>query len=230
MDILQLLEVLRPAGHIVTVKIDNDESITKTSMGVLIALSPVIIAVVSLFFTSKQFKKSLDQQMDNFNKGYIQQAEVARLTARLATEAEIKKEWCRDVRKICTEMMAYAMAGYIAQKKIATEISLPTSAELAEEYLREKYKYTVDTYNKFSDDFDKMSERVTLLYTYLDGNDNDDSDFFNSIKELEIACLKCEVEPKKIAELRNNCSQHCRVYINKKIKEISEIPLSFANE
>ena len=226
MDILQLLEVLRPSGHIITVKVDNDESISKIIVGVVIAISPLLIAVVSLLFSSRQFKTSLTQQMENFEKGYKQQAKVAQLTARLATEAEIKKEWCRHVRNICIEMIAYAIDGYHMQKKLATESNRPTNPEFLEKYLEEELKSKKDIHKRFSDTFDKMSERTILLNTYLDDGD---SDFFNSIQSLTIACLKGEDSPEKIGQLSSICTQQCKIYIDKKMKEISEIPLSIAD-
>ena len=209
MDILQLLEVLRPSDHILTVKLDNNESDLKIGMGILIALFPVLVAALSLFFTSRQFKKSLNQQMDNFEKGYKQQAKVAQLTATLATEAEIKKEWCRDVRKYCVEMMSCASAGHRALEKYNGFKRAGLHTELKVQSL----------YDEMQKNFDKMFELITYLDTYID-KDND-TEFRKAIHNIANQFSEPGLTQQAAGTMRGICLRECKNYINKKMNEIS---------
>lgn len=110
MDIIHLLEVLNPAGNVVTVKIDNGKSTWDTVSDFLVAVSPVVVALLALWLSHRQFKKNLSQQALQFQSGVRRQLNELRLNTQLATEIEIKKENCRDVRKICVNFLEYADA------------------------------------------------------------------------------------------------------------------------
>ncbi|SAF18633.1 Uncharacterised protein [Enterobacter hormaechei] len=59
MDIVNLLEVLKPASHVVTVKMETASNNWDSIIKVLIAILPAIISFIALFFSYFQFKTNI---------------------------------------------------------------------------------------------------------------------------------------------------------------------------
>lgn len=86
MDILNLLEVLKPSGNVVTVRIDNAKDGLETLYDFIITLAPTIIAIVAIIASYYQFLRSMAQQQDQFSRGVEQQINNLKLSVKLATE------------------------------------------------------------------------------------------------------------------------------------------------
>lgn len=80
MDIIHLLEALKPAGNVVTVKIDDGKSWWESLSTFVITILPALFAGVTLWVSYRQFKSGIRQQVNEM-----------RLSTKLATEVELKK-------------------------------------------------------------------------------------------------------------------------------------------
>lgn len=98
MDIIQLLDVLRSSDHAITVKVVNDSQFLDSLGKILIAIVPAIISFLALLFSYWQFKANTQKQSEQFALGIEQQLKTLRLNTQLATEIELKKEVCKEVR------------------------------------------------------------------------------------------------------------------------------------
>lgn len=209
MDIIHLLEVLNPAGNVVTVKIDNGKSTWDTVSDFLVAVSPVVVALLALLLSHRQFKKNLSQQALQFQSGVRRQLNELRLNTQLATEIEIKKENCRDVRTACVNFLEYADS-YYTNKFLYAGYSKTPQNRRDENYS----KLIDDTFNASVEDNKKIASSRAYLKTFLDPVK--DKIFLGKIdKVFEI--VHQEITDNLVDDLgeaKKVCLIECQIYIS----------------
>ena len=101
MDVFQLLEAIRPQDKVITVQVSSP----KDYLAYLFTLAPSVVAILALIFSAWQFKATIKNQL-----------RLAQINAKLSTDIEIKKEWCREVRRLCTECLVNGNNSHAAKQ------------------------------------------------------------------------------------------------------------------
>lgn len=216
MDILNLLEVLKPSGSVVTVKIDNAKNSIEALYDFIITLAPTIIAIVAIIASYYQFLRSMAQQQEQFSKGVEQQINTLKLNVRLATEVELKKESCKGVREACVDLLSHATDAYTKRVGLIRYSDIPDDKKT--DYDWEQFQLSSDSYISA---LKRFRDTEYLIETYLD--ETLDAEFSTSIKELD-ACIRSNIlssEDNKIA--KRKCLSLCQAYIRRQQKEIVEL-------
>ncbi|WP_148399342.1 hypothetical protein [Enterobacter mori] len=217
MEIIQLLEVLKPAAHAITIKVDASKDLVDIITNTLVAFAPVIVAVVTLYISAGQFKKTINLQAQQFHTGVEQQIKSNELNARLATEAEIKKEICRDVRQSIVDFLSACADLYVAS------INLKMTSETVEAKRDEdwmlKHQKNAEKQNSL---FYQAHKEQIKLSTYVDATE--DNEFLKMINDIISLSRSGDSEKGgELAALRITCVFKCRDFIDGKIEEIKEI-------
>ncbi|MCK7247839.1 hypothetical protein [Enterobacter asburiae] len=96
MDIIQLLEVLKPAKDVVTVQIASQKDQLAPwidlAKAVLPAAATAGVAWLAMKNSHRQFDKSSERQATEFKLGIEQQVSTLKINTQLATEVALKKE------------------------------------------------------------------------------------------------------------------------------------------
>ncbi|MCU6358473.1 hypothetical protein [Enterobacter quasiroggenkampii] len=216
MDILNLLEVLKPSGNVVTVKIDNAKNGFEAFYDFIITLAPTIIAIVAIVASYYQFLRSMAQQQEQFSKGVEQQINTLKLNVKLATEVELKKENCKGVREACVSLLSHATDAYTKRVVVIRYSDIPDDKKT--DYDWEQFKLSSDSYISA---LKRFRDTEYLIETYLD--ETLDAEFSASIKELD-ACIRSKdlsSEDNKIA--KSKCLSLCQAYIKRQQNEIVEL-------
>ncbi|MCM7772105.1 hypothetical protein M8S83_08275 [Enterobacter asburiae] len=213
MDILNLLEVLKPASHIVTVKMESNSNFWDSVSKTLIALLPAFISFLALFFSYYQFKSNMRNQSEMFALGVQQQLKTLKLNTRLATEIELKKDICKEVR-----------AAFVGFMKHHTELY----------HAKREYLSLEDKFDQYSNERRTISHEIIidkgqliiesrmLLDSYLDLSDPHDRKFFEILNDVtEVALKGGDGTGADLGYLQGRCSTVCFEYIEKRRKEIT---------
>lgn len=217
MDILNLLEVLKPSGNVVTVKIDNAKNGYEALYDFIITLAPTLIAIAAIIASYYQFLRSMNQQQEQFSKGIAQQIDTLQLNVKLATEVELKKENCRGVREACIKLLSHATDAYT--RKVANKQYSAIHDNKKTDYDWEQMKLTFDAYLSA---LKRFRDTEYLIETYLD--EKLDTEFSESIKELD-ECIRSEkFSAKDNKAAKRKCLSLCQEYIRRQQTEIVELP------
>lgn len=216
MDIIQLLEVLKPAKDVVTVQIaSQNDPLTPwfdLAKAVLPAAATAFVAWRAMNRSHRQFEITSKRQAAEFDKNLAQQTKALRVQTQIATEIEIKKEECRNVRDTCAQYLSLALESnrYKNDFDMAAEFILKGNTEFIE-------KRNVAHENYLESSRKTLSARM-LLMTYL--NPETSPSFFESIKNVDTSLVS---SAPNFGGVVGKCLAECRMYIEKKQAEISTI-------
>lgn len=216
MDIIQLLEVLKPAKDVVTVQIaSQNDPLTPwfdLAKAVLPAAATAFVAWRAMNRSHRQFEITSKRQAAEFDKNLAQQTKALRVQTQIATEIEIKKEECRNVRDTCAQYLSLALESnrYKNDFDLAAEFILKGNTEFIE-------KRNVAHENYLESSRKTLSARM-LLMTYL--NPETSPSFFESIKNVDTSLVS---SAPNFGGVVGKCLAECRMYIEKKQAEISTI-------
>lgn len=218
MDIINLLELLKPQNHLVTVQVVSESSIWGETVKFLVAILPAVISFVALRYSYIQFKENLKNQASQFERSTLHQTKVAEMNAKLTSEIEIIKLRCESIRNISAECMRLAAD---VQRLFDEEKDLITFTP-KEEYSTKEYqqnkKELIESRTKA---FYRLFESQTLLMTYLDPEN--DASFMESLRNLcDLNKLK-SCTSAEIGTARGLFLYQCRLYIRKKDVEINQM-------
>ncbi len=214
MEILHLLEVLRSANGVITLKIENINSDTKSFLDYFVLLAPVAVAIISMFFSYLQFSKNLNNQSKQFSKTIIQQIHNVHLTAKLAAEVEAIKEVRNSVRKLSVEFITYISK----HKADMYEYEMLRSRSL--EHRTDNHQDLVDMAHKLRmESFAKMLEIKSMLETFL--TIPNDQAFVDAMINVENAMRDLEDDGVRLGIARGKFLEECRQYLERKSKEIN---------
>lgn len=110
MDIINLIELLKPQDHLVTVRVSAEVSFWSEVGKFIVALLPAAISLFALFFSYLQFKENIKSQTFQFIENTNHQIKIAELNAKLNTEIDLIKNRCDSVRKISVQCIELATA------------------------------------------------------------------------------------------------------------------------
>ncbi|MDR9973396.1 hypothetical protein QYE92_19220 [Enterobacter cloacae subsp. cloacae] len=221
MDILNLLEVLKPASHIVTVKMDSNSSIWDSVSKVLIAILPAFISFIALLFSYFQFKVNIRNQSEQYTLGIEQQLKTLKLNTQLATEIELKKDVCKDVRLAYVDFIKHHLEQYQAKneyKELLDKNDLVSNARCSE------------LHKLIMDKSQLIMEAKFLLDSYLDLNDPDARDLYDCLNEVsDIAFSGGDGTGSDLGTAMGKCGQKCFRFIEKIRKEITGLVDTIGN-
>ncbi|MEB6412152.1 hypothetical protein [Enterobacter vonholyi] len=216
MDIIQLLEVLKPAKDVVTVQIASQKDPLTPwfdlAKAVLPAAATAFVAWRAMNRSHRQFEITSTRQAAEFDKNLAQQTKALRVQTQIATEIEIKKEECRNVRDTCAQYLSLALESnrYKNDFDLASEYILKGNTQFIE-------KRNVAHENYLESSRKTLSARM-LLMTYL--NPETSPSFFESIKNVDTSLVS---SAPNFGGVVGKCLAECRMYIEKKQAEISTI-------
>lgn len=216
MDIIQLLEVLKPAKDVVTVQIASQkEPLTPwfdLVKAVLPAAATAFVAWRAMNRSHRQFEITSKRQSSEFDKNIAQQTKALKVQTQIATEIEIKKEECRNVRESCAQYLSLALESN----------RYKNDYNLAMDYILKGNNDFIDKRNAAHESYITSSHRTLsarmLLMTYL--NPETSPSFFESIKNVDALLLS---SGPNFGGAVGKCLAECRMYIEKKQAEISTI-------
>ncbi|HEJ0383080.1 hypothetical protein ACQKOC_23030 [Enterobacter mori] len=220
MDIVNLLEILKPASHVVTVKMEtafnNWDSISK----VLIAILPALISFIALFFSYFQFKTNIRYQSEQYALGIEQQLKTLKLNTRLATEIEMKKDVCKEVRAAYVSFMKNHSLLYSAKQNYKSleqrdDAEGNTKRAIAHEVIMERGQLCLES---------KM-----LIDSYLDLKDTHDKEFFDSLNNVSRMAFKAECDGAQLGQAQGKCAGICFEFIERRRKEITGLVDTIGN-
>lgn len=210
MDIIQLLEVLKPATDVVTVQIasqkDQMAPWIDLAKAVLPAAATAGVAWLAMKNSHRQFEKSSERQAAEFKLGIEQQVSTLKVNTQLATEVALKKDNCQGVRDSCAKFLSHATQASLRQHEYGLAEKKASIAELE------------TIHNLWMDEMREMTASKIILLSFL--SPEDDRDFFHAIQivsnEMDAGC-----ESSGIAG--NHCLTECRNYIMRKHQEIIDL-------
>lgn len=215
MDLIHLLEILNPVGKVLTVKIDNAKSTFDTFSELLVTASPIVVALIAMWLSHRQFKKNLSQQTLQFQIGIRRQLDELRLNTQLATKIELQKETCKDVRTACVNFLEYANAYYTNKHLYSGYQKVPSNErnENHENLIDEAFKLSVE-YSQ------KVSSSRFFLITFLDPKR--DELFIRKIdKVMDVANMDfSQSATEELGEAKRQCLDMCREFISTIHQEI----------
>lgn len=225
MDIIHLLEVLKPAKDVITVQIANDKS-DWWSPAIIFAQS-VLPAIVTGFVAWKAMNNSSRQaeanslrQSKEFRVNFEHQFKTLQLNARLETEVAMKKEYCKNVRESCAQYLSAVLHAnrYSLEYRQSNEII--DSHGLKEEYITKRSQ----AHESFMLYMHKMTDAQMLLSSYLDPVK--DKAFFDAIISVNDNLNKRREGNSDInmGDVCGVCISVCRSYIREIEKEIEKLP------
>lgn len=221
MDILNLLEVLKPASHVVLVKMENSSNLWDSVSKVLIAILPAFISFIALLFSYYQFKSNMRNQSEQYALGIKQQLMSLKLNTQLATEIELKKDVCKEVRAAFISFMKHHAEQYHA--KVDYKDLLGNSDT---ESVRERKRLHEIVMEKAQ----LIMENKVLLDSYLDLSDPEEFKFFQSLNELSsIALSGGDGTGADLGAAQGKCSALCFNFIEKRRKEITSLVDTIGN-
>lgn len=218
MDIINLIELLKPQGHLVTVKLVSENTILSSLGGFFIAILPAIISLVALWFSYKQFKENLRNQTSQFKESTNHQIKVAELHAKISTEIEIIKVRCDSIRHLSVDCMGLATD---LQKLCASSHGLANSSNSEAKKTLDYMKKQTENANEQNKAFEKLFAAQTLLMTYLDVAE--DSTFLTALTNLCSYEKLDKYTSREMGLVRGEFLAECRKYINSKDMEIAKM-------
>lgn len=223
MDMIHLLEVLKPASDVVTVQISNDRNGWDLFNDLLKVILPAAatagVAWIAMNKSHKQFERMSERQSEEFRTGIRQQTRTLMVHTQLATEVELNKEICRSLRDICGQYLSFAMeARQYYSKSIIADKAVQNGDE-SQAKPRDFY------HEKFLEIWQKSSSAKVVLMSFLDPEL--DAHFFESVVQVEELLFGEDVE---FGTSIGSCMAECRHYIDLKHKEIMRLHKNITEE
>ncbi|TNV17868.1 hypothetical protein FH968_17565 [Buttiauxella sp. B2] len=228
MDIIQLLEVLKPAKDVVTVQIANDKDQWASVVDLLKAVIPAIVtggvAWLAMSKSHQQYKENSNRQSEEFKLGIEQQLKTLKLNARLATDIELKKENCREVRVACIKYLSEANSIQGIRSNRAMFENLAKQYPDNTNYVNEFYNETAI----FMQAKTNLSNHFLLLLSHL--NEKGDADLHSAIVGVyDNFGINDSTTPSAAGDSTAACSNELRKYISRKQQEIIALTDSIDN-
>lgn len=221
MDMIHLLEVLKPASDVMTVQITNDKNGWDLFSDLLKVILPAAatagVAWIAMNKSHRQFEKMSERQAEEFRTGIRQQTRTLMIHTQLATEVELNKEICRSLREVCGQYLSLALEArqYYSKSKIA-DMAVQNGDE-SKVTQRDSYQ------EKFLETWQKTSSAKIVLMSFLDPSL--DEHFFESVVQVEELLFGEDVE---FGASVGSCMAECRHYIDLKHKEIMKLHKTIA--
>lgn len=226
MDIIQLLEVLKPAKDVVTVQVVNQKDLLAPWIDLLKAVLPAAATAGVAWLAmnkshrqsesnakrqSEEFQSNAKRQSEEFKLGIEQQVKTLKIQTQLATEVDLKKETCKSVREACSHFL-----------KSANQACIQSVAyKLAKD--RDKLDDAYAAHDLFMAAMDEMATSKILLLSFL--QPAKDTSFLLAINNVNNFIQE---DHEKTGELISQCLAECREYILVKQQEIIELTISVA--
>ncbi|MCK7349285.1 hypothetical protein UXO78_22780 [Enterobacter cloacae] len=221
MDILNLLEVMKPASHVVLVKMQNGSDLWDSASKVLIAILPAFISFIALLFSYFQFKTNTRNTSKQYALGIQQQLMTLKLNTRLATEIELKKDVCKEVRAAFVGFLKHHAELYNAKAE-TLRLQDNNDAETSERI--SKLHEVIMSKSQL------LIESKLLLDSYFDLNDPDDKEFFDQLNETtKIALTGGDGSGSDLGYSQGKCNRLCFKYIERRRKEITSLVDTIGN-
>ncbi|MNB66377.1 hypothetical protein D3C81_200360 [compost metagenome] len=224
MDIIQLLEVLKPAKDVLTVQIANKaDPVTPwidLAKGVLPAAATAFVAWTAMKRSHQQFEITSARQAVEFARSLEQQTKALKIQTQVATEVELKKNECRNIRDACAQFLscAFEASRYNAEWELASKMRGNTPNSALDERMREAN-------NKFLESFRKMMAYQFQIFTYLQLGEN--MAFRNSI--LKVMKL-VNGERDEFDTSMHECLVECQKHLAVRQGEIVSLPATITGE
>ena len=218
MDIINLLELLKPQNHLVTVQVVSESSIWGEIGKFFVAILPAIISFVALRYSYIQFQENIKNQASQFEKSTLHQTKVAEMNAKLASEIEIIKLRCESIRNISVECMRLATE---VQRFSVEERDLAADTPEKEHFTKKYQENRKELFERRMETFYRLFESQSLLMTYLDNEK--DSSFLESLGYLCDLNNLTSFTSAEVGRARGVFLYQCRLYIRKKDAEINEM-------
>ncbi|WP_320719532.1 hypothetical protein [Enterobacter sp. 296B2] len=210
MDIIQLLEVLKPAKDVVTVQIASQKDQLAPwidlAKAVLPAAATAGVAWLAMKNSHRQFDKSSERQATEFKLGIEQQVSTLKINTQLATEVALKKENCNGVRDSCARFLSHATQASLRQHAYGLAEKNASIEELDV------------IHNQWMDEMREMTASKIILLSFL--SPEADRDFYKAIQtvgnEMDAGC-------ESLGIAGNGCLIECRNYIMRKHQEIIDL-------
>lgn len=200
MDVFQMLEALQPQNKVVTIQVSSP----KDYFSYILTLAPSVVAILALLFSAWQFKSSIRNQI-----------KLAQINARLSTDIELKKEWCRDVRKLCVECLSAGIESHLCGQR-STHIL--EGLEKKGTFDEVKYRVHFDAQNN---NFYKMLESQSCLLLYLDPIEH--GEFIELLQTFTTLVGSGNLPSSEVGTARASVLDECRKIIHVRNREISQI-------
>lgn len=222
MDIIHLLEVLKPLNNVVTIKIDNDKELFTSIFDFLIAIAPTIIAALAMWYSYKQFNISLKNQSVQFRLGLKQQANALKINTQLATEIELVKDECKTLRESYVAFMDNSSIVYHSHKERNkyVEIEAEADTETLAAYAREQRDKAYELIKLHTN---KLIQERMLMLSYLDVSDTKEKEFLDCINEITTFAVDAKGEAGKLGALQAQGANLCFELIKKKRQKILDL-------
>lgn len=216
MDIIHLLEVLRPANNVVTLRVENLRSDTKAFIDYIILLAPIGVAFLGMILSYFQFSKNLKNQSKQFSKTIQQQIQNVHLTAKLAAEVEAIKEVRKEVRKLSVDFITCISKHRADMYEYETLRNLPVNNRSGD------YDDLVSlAHRERMHSLSKVLETKSMLETYL--NADNDRPFIDAMIEVENAMRDFNDDGVRLGKARGLVILECRKYLENKNQEINTL-------
>ena len=221
MDLLNLLEVLKPLDHVVSIKVFNDAGVWDSASKVAIAIIPALISFLALLFSYFQFKSNIRYQSQQFSIGIEQQLKALKLNTRLATEIELKKDVCKEVRAAFVSFMKHHSQQYSAKNEY--ESIKNNNDDLS-------YKRCKVLHEKIMASAQSIMEGKFLLDSYLDLNEPDAKELNDALNEITtISITGGDGTGADLGRAQAICSSKCFHFIERRRKEIASLVDTIGN-
>lgn len=214
MDIIHLLEVLKPLNNVVTIKIDNDKDLFATISEFLIAIAPSLIAVIAVWYSYKQFKIGLRNQSEQFKLGLKQQTNALKINTQLATEIELIKDECKLLKD-----------SYVALVNNASIVH--NSHAEYEQLLGQPGDYAFATRNNAYENIkiytNKLLQERMLILSYLDMGKPEEKRFLDCIDSIVNFAVNERGKGGELGTLQAQGANVCFELIKKKRQKILDL-------
>lgn len=217
MDIIQLLEVLKPAQDVVTLQVVSQKDLLAPwidlAKAVLPAGATAFVAWKAMNKSHRQFEVTSARQAVEFAQSIGQQIRALKIQTKIATEVELKKEYCRDVRDACSQFLSHAL------ETNQHNITYKTACDLLNNGVSGYEGERDNAHRQFMSALHKMSSSKMLLMSYLDPTV--EKHFYASIINVDQLLQNGGDDFGKAIGF---CLAECRSHLAKKQADISNVP------
>lgn len=220
MDIIQLLEVLKPAKNVFTVQIANDKDQWASFFDLLKAVIPAIatggVAWLAMNKSHQQYKENSKRQSEEFKLGIEQQLKTLKLNARLATEIELKKENCKEVRDATINFISHASTAY----RYSFEFH-----QLVKNNIPGQEKNRDNAHELFMLSLQNMATSKFMILSFLDQSIEMDKAFTQTLREVDEDLVMANKMPGNMGDATKlgMCLVACSTYLKNKQLEITKL-------
>ncbi|WP_310607088.1 hypothetical protein [Buttiauxella brennerae] len=234
MDIIQLLETLKPAAHVISVEVQSNKNFWDSIIAVWPSLLTGGVAFAGIWASHRQFKitgarqaqqveEAAQRQTAQFKIDVDRQIKELRLTTRLATDIELKKENYREVRTACIKFLSESNTINCLkyQLDVAKTLAIvqPENEVRTDAFLSSTASHQMSQTNLAGCQFSLLS--------YL--NEKDDATFIKSISSVFEETVINDSTPEVFGAAIVKCNIELRSYILKKQNEIVALSDSIDN-